>query len=353
MKIYLFYIFCFCTLNPIYGQTDLSYDAKSALDIECKEGIKVSSVHYQILDSIMSSFENEIPISSINGKYEALNVCIKIDSILQNVYHFKFIFTELLSEGLEKKQLDCNYYTLLYYTFLNKKKNLPVYPVIVPGHMFIRWRINEKDFFDFETTQGRETTDAEYDSIFNISDHAKENHVYLNDMNDDQFRAINYIEIANSIPEKTNSEKLALCEKALSADSNCVLAFLMKARIYENTNNDQKAFENYQRILVYDSLNYRTYNDMAILFSNRKDIDNAIKYYSKAITCCPNNPELYLNRAEEYFNKGSLEETMKDFENASENIKRFNFFQFANNYSRILELENKIMVEYLKKNKKK
>jgi len=353
MSYYLYFlVIYFITVKLLYGQTSGYYDAKIALDIEKKEGIKVTDNNYFLLDSIIRSLDRQVQIPANYTKEEALNACLKISSVLEKEFNIKFVRTELLSGGLEKNEFDCNYYSIVFYTILNKKKNLPVFPVLVPGHMFIRWHLRNGSYFNYETTQNRETTDAEYDSIFNISSQAKANKVYMADINDKQFIAINYVEIANSFPDTLYVRKLELCEKSLLQDSNCVIAYLFKGKVLAFKMKFNSAIACFDKVLANDSLNYQTFNFVGLLYSIQGEGVKAIENYSKAIVCNPNDPVLYINRSEEYLKSEQLENAMNDFDSATDHLKKCSFFQFAENYIRIAVLEKAIMIEYLKQNGK-
>jgi tetratricopeptide (TPR) repeat protein len=216
--------------------------------------------------------------------------------------------------------------------------------------MFIRWHLKNGEYFNYETTDSKEIIDAVYDSIFQVSLQAKKNKVYMADLNDKQIAAINYVDFAFSIPFDSTEKILEICNKSINLDNNCVNALLMKGTAFVHKKDFKSATFIYNKILAYDSLNYKTYNNLAFLYYSQKDSKNAINCLSKAISCNPNDPEPYINRAEFYFSEGNLEKSMKDFDSATDYIKKCSFFQFSENYIRLDVLEKAIMGEYLKQN---
>ena len=67
----------------------------------------------------------------------------------------------------------------LLYASIGEALGLPIDIVLAPGHAFVRWRLDDSSYVNWETSTGSVTTNSEYVSWRHISDAAIKNGVYM------------------------------------------------------------------------------------------------------------------------------------------------------------------------------
>lgn len=137
------------------------------LDMEA-DIYEVKQIHYDIIDDIIDNVRENINKemkywlndTEKNRAYFALATV--------NFYLQKYNYNQghLLSQGLDKKELDCDLYSVVYIS-VGEALNLPIVGVHVDteshdsNHVFVRWVKDGETVLNWETTSGRRITDNE------------------------------------------------------------------------------------------------------------------------------------------------------------------------------------------------
>lgn len=331
-------------------EATFSFTARKLLDIEKENGFCVEKKQYATLDSIFMEANKSIPFPQNPGKEKALEICNKIGNLLEKM-KFSYKITFLLSEGLRNRNIDCNFYSILYYDILNKQHNYRVYPILGPGHMFIRWYLDGDNYFNYETTEEREYSDDQYKEILSVSKQQTENRLFLVPLNDTQLLSTNYIEMANTDMDNGKvAQSRNLTKKAMKMYMNFYTAYLMMAKIYLHENKNDSAIACYNHILSLDSLNYVILNYMGKMFRETGDHKQALTFFSRAVSINPKDPMLYFDRSMEYLSLNDVEKAMDDFTKGTFHFNEENLLNLYVDYLVYTSLEQKIMEKYLELN---
>lgn len=88
--------------------------------------------------------------------------------------------------------------------------------------------------------------------------------------------------------------------------------YLGMANFYSG--NLKQALEHYQAAAVITPNHLRTLNDLATCYEQNGQADSALLYYSRALLIAPAFNEARLNRVATYFNRGQLNDALKDIQ---------------------------------------
>lgn len=341
-----FVLLLFLPFFGFSGQVQ-NYDAFAALDMEKQEGFEVTSFEYNRLQSIYRYMDSVIEFSKETDAQKALHICLTMSAVLETGFGISYENTTLLSEGLRKNKLDCNYYSLIFYTYL-KQHTQNATLVITPGHMFLRWYYNGNLYLNYETTSKEVLTDEEYTGRFGISATAIENNLYLNPLSDLQSMACGYLEMSNATGSVLKQKMLL--NKALNLFPNLVMAISSMAYCAVLENKTNEAIRLLQKAIALDTLNYATYQQAGRIYQKAKRYNEAIQYYSKGIDRNPNDPQACIYRSNCYLDMGKVDAAMADFDKSLALLKTEDVFKFLLDYISLQLLEERIMEEYLKMN---
>ena len=89
--------------------------------------------------------------------------------------------------------------------------------------------------------------------------------------------------------------------------------------MYEQINQNKNAYSSYQLSIEKDSGNFKALNNMAGILVNMGKLDQAIKYYKKAIKINPGYQESYNNLGVVYNN-------LSRYDDAKNIFNKVNFF---------------------------
>ena len=351
----MYKIIIFIILNVIsllsFSQELKYYDAFVALDMEKQQGFPVTDLEYKRLNSIYSYMDSVISFSNEINEEKALNICIAMSNALESRFGITFENTALLSEGLKKNKLDCNYYSILFYTYLKKHSQKPEL-IITPGHMFLRWYYNENSYLNYETTAKIAITDEQYINEFRISATAIKNNLYLKPLTVPQLVACGYMEMSTTYTETQTQKQRVLLNKTLKLFPNLVMAMGNLAYCAVLEKKTDEAITILNKAIALDTLNYVTYQQAGRIYQKASRYKEALKYYSKGIARNPKDPQSYIYRSNCYLDMKNVEAAMTDFDNGSALLKTDDIFKFLFDYLSLQLLENRIMEEYLKVNDK-
>ncbi len=348
----LTYIFvCSCLLTSFVSAQ--AFSCKKLLEKEKEVGYPVTDTHFQLLESIFQQINKQIVFDAAPSEAKALAICIAINDVLENDFGISYGVTNILSRGLDNHKLDCNFYSILFYDILNKQHGYNVFPVVTPGHMFIRWYLKNGSSFNYETTDKTSGSNQEYIDLFNISEQAITNKIYMSDISDKQIWATNLVEMASIMPPDNLKQKEKLSKDALTLDKKCVIAHFLKADIYIDQTKYDSAITYYNNLYRLDSLNYQIAIRIGNLYALLDKHLQAVNYYSKAIAINSANPELYIYRSKEFLRVDNVDKAMEDFEIAGNLLSKDNLFALLFNYILLTVLEQEIMQKYLEIHDKK
>jgi tetratricopeptide (TPR) repeat protein len=340
-------ILCIFIFLPVLctAQEFKNYDAFVALDMEKKEGFPVPDSIYKRLNEIIKALDS-ISFNNVTDRENALNICLSISNVLENRFGIYYENTYLLSEGLRNNHLDCNYFSILFYTVL-KKHSQNAALVISPGHMFLRWYYNGNTYLNYETTENKAITDSEYIELFGISSLAIKNNLYMKPLTWAQEIAVGYLDMSNACGESQTLKQKTILNKALKLFPNLVMAYngLAYTAVTENKTNEAISYLN--KAIALDTLNYITYQWAGRIYQKAGQYNEALKYFTKGIQHNTIDPQSYIYRSRCYLEMDKVEEAMADFDKGSDLLKNGEFFKFLFDYLSLKNLEDKIMEKYI------
>jgi len=335
-------LFLLLSISIVFSQKT-TYDVYDALDKEKEMGFNVKEEHKLLLDSIFVKASEEIIFPENVSDSTALDVCIKLSHILKNDFGFSYTLVQAISLVLEDRVLDCNYYTLIFYTFLNKYKGYKVYPVVVPGHMFIRWYFDDTSYINYETTTFELLSDSAYKEEFKISEQATTSCLYMCPLSDTQFMALHWAELAydlffDNTPKaiELNKEALKLFPESYHILNNLSICYLV--------NEDYEMSEKYfEKAFMLDSLNYTIYQNRGNIYMWLEKYNDALLWFNKAVKLNPDDPSLYMDRCNVYIQLKDVDMALNDFVSANVKIEKKSLLSFLVNYEYLSYLDSKIL----------
>ena len=349
MKTFIIIFFLFF-LIPYAGisQEIKQYDAFVALDIEKQEGFKVNDSALVILKEIYSVMDKKVIIPNTVDKDKALEICIAMSNILETDFGISYGVTLLLSEGLMEKKLDCNYYSILFYTYLKNKNQKPGL-ILTPGHMFLRWYYNSDEYINYETTAKVLYSDDDYIREFRISKAAIQNNLYMQPLSSPQIFACAFLDMSSKYEDNTAKQRILL-NKSLKLFPQLVMAMgnLAYCAVLENKTDEAIAMLN--KAIKLDSLNYVTYQQAGKIYQKAGRYKEALKYFTKGIERNPDDPQSYIYRSNCYLDLNNVDAAMEDFDKGAALLKTDDIFKFLFDYLSYTALEDRIMESYLKEN---
>jgi hypothetical protein len=316
------------TENPAY----------KALQTEREIGIDVTDECFLLLDSIFAKAE-KITVPEHPDTTSVITICQEFSRLLETSFGFSYKPVQTLSIALKKKVLDCNYYSLLFYSFFSKIKNQALFPVIVPGHMFVRWYINDSLYVNYETTAMDARSDEEYMQTFKITEQTKKNCLYLCPMTDEQLTAVHWAEVAYDVSDTNLNLAVELNKQALLLDTNSLWIYSnLSADYYHMGMLDSSAFF-FAKALHLDSMNYTLYLERGKMYLTDELYPDALFWLSKSIQINPDDPMGFMYRCYCYIKQKNAEKAMDDFDRANRRVEKKTLLSFLVNYPLLAYLD--------------
>ncbi len=231
---------------------------------------------------------------------------------------------DFLSYGLVNEKLDCDNYTLIYYS-IAEEIGFPVYMVNLPKHSTLLWDedgkhdpinkdnpVNSGDFY-WEATLGEFRSDEQYKNSHFISDKSVQQGVFLNKIKDDTMFALlhNYL-AAKHIESERYNEAMREIDLALALDSKFPEAYNNKGIIYSNLKDYKSAINSYDRALELHPNFTLAYVNKGIAFQKSGNYSSAIDMYTDALAIESDFKPLYLLRSKLYKKIGLYEKALED-----------------------------------------
>ncbi|MEK6899600.1 MAG: hypothetical protein AABX05_00605 [Nanoarchaeota archaeon] len=177
---------CHSGYRPRYQTT-----AHLFLDMEKEDGFPVTDAEYITLDNVIARAKKMVRITN-NTFPEAITALRTIDDTLKES-GFTNQNGTLVSEGLRRKIVNCHVRSNIYKA-IAETVGLPIALSNAPGHVFVRWLLEDGRYFNWETTSNpaKLRKNKEYRSKFNIAPEAIENGNYLSTFTSEQVLAMQY-----------------------------------------------------------------------------------------------------------------------------------------------------------------
>lgn len=319
-------------------------DAYDALKGEEMIGVKVSPHCYVLLDSIFREATERIDFSDVKSDSGVLAVCQAFSKMLREEFGFRYRPVGTLARGLEKRGLDCNYNSLLFYTLLNKIKGYKVFPIVVPGHMFIRWYLSDTLWINYETTTEEAAPDEEYRDGFRISPQAEAGCLYLCPLTDQQMTAVHLAEVANDMMDTNIRLAISLNLNALHWDTSSFHLYRNLSLSYYLSEKEDSSDYYFAIAMALDSLNYTVYQGRGEMYLEGNEPAKSLEWFDRAININPGDPTLPMLKCYARVMLKDAEGAIKEFEKANQLIDKENFLTFLVNYSFLAWLDQQIVM---------
>lgn len=324
---------------------EVERDVYDALKAEKQWGLKVSRSSELLLDSIFSSAAESIDFGdSVCTKEEVLEVLQSFSILVEQHYGFIYSPVGTLAEAMDKRILDCNYNSLLFHTFFNRIRGYRLYPVLVPGHMFVRWYLNDTTWLNYETTSREFLSDDYYRKNFTVLPQPEEMGLYLKPLNDKQLTALHLAEVAHDVADTARALAIRLNRKALELDSTSFHVLRNLSRdFYFNGQKDSSGFY-FSRALALDSMNYTVHIGRAEMFIENNEYEASLPWIGTAAQISPGNPNTYMLKCYAFLKMKSLEPAMAAFEEANRCIDKETIFTLLANYRFLAWLDQELIL---------
>lgn len=98
---------------------------------------------------------------------------------------------------------DCHNTTTIYLA-VGEILQLPLFAVNIPNHSFLRWKINENEYIDWEETRGKRSNEYSYSQLsgVSLSDPVVKNGVYFKSLSSEKTLFIRHVIIGNILIQK-------------------------------------------------------------------------------------------------------------------------------------------------------
>ncbi len=140
--------------------------ADAFLTMESYNGATESD--HKILNDIISTAEGKIERKANYTHEEAEKLLSVIDTTIREK-GFSYKEQRFLNKGLKEREIDCDLFSDIYFGIADDL-NLPVRAVMIEGkedsgggHVFVRWRLDSQNYFNWEATSGQVCSDEVYD----------------------------------------------------------------------------------------------------------------------------------------------------------------------------------------------
>ena len=283
------------------------------LDLEAELGVSTEP-HKETLDSLIEGARGKIQVKDMYTREDALGILTTIEGILRN-NRFKQggNAADLFHEGLGSKKIDCDDTSFIYLSIADAL-GLPLVAVSAPGHLFVRFILNDGSYINWETTSTTERGNDYYISWRNISPVAIDNGVYLRNLSRHEIIALAYNNRGSAWAGKGNlDEAIKDYNKAIRLNPNHAAAYNNRGFAWFNKGNLDEAIKDYNEAIRLDPNFARAYTNRGSAWSKKGNLDKAIEDYNEAIRLDPNYAAAYYNRGFAWFNKGNPAKAASDF----------------------------------------
>jgi tetratricopeptide (TPR) repeat protein len=327
----------------IYAQVP-ERDVYDALRVEKQLGIRVLPSHELLLDSIFRVAGEEIIINrDFQDSDQVLTALRAFSDILTTRFGFRYALVESVFEAMEKRQLDCNYNSLLFYTWANRINGCRLFPIVVPGHMFVRWYMNDSTWLNYETTSGQFISDETYRNNFVVMPQPEARGLYLQPVSDEQLTAVHLAEVALDVSDTSLNFSIDLNRRALIFDSTSFHVLRNLSYMYYQKGLKDSSDLFFRKALALDSMNYSVYKSQGEMLLWSEEYREAIRWFDKAASINPADPDIFIYKTRACIRMKEVEMAMEAFQQATHCIEQKGIFAFLANYSLLSGLDNEIL----------
>ncbi len=360
-------LFIFCIFEPsiVYAIHNYKYQsiAHQVMDLEAREtGIQPN---YRVLDEIIDEVQRQKNNLQLNfySENDAVELLKIIDDILLNK---NFLYDGricLLSEALKQRRLNQDEIQYIRHLdiknsgidFRNKEEynqiilpdnrhkthvlknihenfhfaecvtfsfiylgiadvlNLPIYMVLAPSHVFVRWHL-KNGYFNWETTSGTIVDDDYIRNAFNISESSVRSGVYLKSLNWTESFATAYYMLSNFVNHA--DKKILYLTKAIELNPKHSRAYYNRGTLLYKKGQLQQALSDFNRAIESDPNHSEAFNNRGNIWYESGKTENALTDYNQAILLNPKHSRAYNNRGNIWYQKGFLDKALSDYNNA-------------------------------------
>lgn len=262
---------------------------------------------YEQLDILLQEAIARIPVKQDRTKEEAITVLRTIDDVLRGS-GFKFENNlRLFNEALETKEINCHDAVYIYLS-VAQALSLPLVEVDVPGHSFVRWKLGQRQYFNWETGTAQERSNEEYIAQYNIPPKSISDGIFLRDL--------------------TSKEVIGG-------------AISVRGLAHSRLGKDHEAIEDFNRAIELYPTGPVSYCNRGNAWYREGNLYMAIRDFNTAIDLNPNFSEAYNSRANAFRMKGMLDEALEDANKAIELVKKTHPIHSLYYYGRGLILSKK------------
>lgn len=198
--------------------------------------------------------------------------------------------------GIADKVLDCDTSTMVVLAVAHEM-GWPVYPVMVPQHVFARWddgagtRFNIDHGYIYEDEYYMTWPQA-------ITKESVDSGVYLKNLTREEMKAILFYVRASAKSEMGRyQEAVADCDRAIELYPKSVGAYHARAIAKAEMGRHEEAFADYDKAIELDPKYANAYYGRAIAKGKLGRLEEAVANYDKAIELDPNDHSAYAGRA--------------------------------------------------------
>ena len=213
------------------GKPNTHTIAHKMLDLEKETGRDVLSDCYDILNAtIINAKRSILSVGASSPEGRAIATLWAIGNSIHEM-GFSYQISEegcVFSEQIANRQLNCSGYVFLYLA-IAEEQELPLTCAYSPGHVFLRWKVKDGHFLNWEATRNHPLV-----PIKTPSTQALSNGVWLKGLDKTAITAFAYAELARALLDKEQRGQKAIeySTLALQINQNDVWALITRGRSY-------------------------------------------------------------------------------------------------------------------------
>jgi len=191
--------------------------------------------------------------------------------------------------------------------------NLPIYMVLAPSHVFVRWHL-KNSYFNWETTSGTIVDDDYIRNVFDISELSIRSGVYLKSLNRTESFVTAYYMLSNSVNQA--DKKIFYLTKTVELNPKHSRAYYNRGTLWYQKGQFQQALKDFNMAIGLDPNHSETFNNRGNIWYETGKTENALSDYNQAIMLNPKHSRAYNNRGNIWYQKGFFDKALTDYNNA-------------------------------------
>ncbi len=352
-------------LSPVFSQNyyKAKYQTIAHKVLKLKPGSEIKPGN-KLLDDIIDEARISIKVKSRYSETEAVNVLRTVDHILINrnfLYNGKI---RLLSEALKPRKPDqkmiqyikrfdpdnpgddlknsetlnriilpshkhkihalrhirenfyyaeCKTFSFIYLGIADAL-NLPVYMVLAPSHVFIRWHLGPGRYINWETTSGITVNDEYIKRLHDIPENSIRSGAYLKSLTRTESMAVAFFMLGNYV--ENPDTKIKYYTKAVQLNPMHSRVLYNRGTILYRKGRFDRALSDFDRVIVLEPNHYSAYNNRGNAWLEKGNFNRALADYNKTIELNPGHSRAYNNRGTIWYKKRKLDKALADYNKA-------------------------------------